>query len=108
MYFCYISFRNIDRHLPLNNQSKRLFYISQGYLNTKDELTKKSIVISIEKSSKKLAPELRKVLNGELQGLSGEKSALYKIWWGRLGSNQRPSGYEPPALTPELRPQELD
>lgn len=27
------------------------------------------------------------------------------IWWGRLGSNQRPSGYEPPALTPELRPQ---
>lgn len=27
-------------------------------------------------------------------------------WWGRLGSNQRPSGYEPPALTPELRPQD--
>lgn len=27
------------------------------------------------------------------------------IWCGRLGSNQRPSGYEPPALTPELRPQ---
>ena len=29
----------------------------------------------------------------------------FRIWWGRLGSNQRPSGYEPPALTPELRPQ---
>ena len=25
-------------------------------------------------------------------------------WWGQLGSNQRPSGYEPPALTPELCP----
>lgn len=23
--------------------------------------------------------------------------------WARLGSNQRPSGYEPPALTAELR-----
>ena len=27
-------------------------------------------------------------------------------WWGRLGSNQRPIGYEPTALTPELRPRE--
>ena len=25
-------------------------------------------------------------------------------WWGRLESNQLPSGYEPPALTDELRP----
>ena len=25
-------------------------------------------------------------------------------WWGQLGSNQRPSGYEPPALTAELWP----
>ena len=58
----------------------------------------------IEKSSKKLAPELRKVLNSELQGRNDEKSALYKIWWGRLGSNQRPIGYEPTALTTELRP----
>src|SRR5205814_1824228 len=24
--------------------------------------------------------------------------------WGLLDSNQRPDGYEPPALTPELRP----
>ena len=26
------------------------------------------------------------------------------LWWGRLESNQLPSGYEPPALTDELRP----
>jgi hypothetical protein len=25
-------------------------------------------------------------------------------WWGWLDLNQRPSGYEPPALTPELHP----
>ena len=25
-------------------------------------------------------------------------------WWGRLELNQPPSGYEPPALTDELRP----
>ena len=25
------------------------------------------------------------------------------LLWARLGSNQRPSGYEPPALTAELR-----
>ncbi len=42
----------------------------------------------IEKSSKKLAPKLRKVLNSELQGRNDEKSALYKIWWILLGSNQ--------------------
>ena len=30
-----------------------------------------------------------------------------KKWWGQLGSNQRPSGYEPPALTTELCPQRL-
>lgn len=28
-------------------------------------------------------------------------------WWGRLELNQPPSGYEPPALTDELRPQNL-
>lgn len=28
------------------------------------------------------------------------------FWWGRLESNQLPSGYEPPALTDELRPQD--
>ncbi len=38
----------------------------------------------IEKSSKKLAPKLRKVLNSELQGRNDEKSALYKIWWGLI------------------------
>lgn len=27
------------------------------------------------------------------------------VWSGRLGSNQRPIGYEPTALTPELRPE---
>ena len=42
----------------------------------------------LEKSSKKLAPELRKVLNSELQGRNDEKSALYKIWWRRLDLNQ--------------------
>lgn len=26
------------------------------------------------------------------------------LWWGRLELNQPPSGYEPPALTDELRP----
>ena len=26
-------------------------------------------------------------------------------WWGRLDLNQRPTGYEPAALTTELRPQ---
>ncbi len=26
------------------------------------------------------------------------------FWWGWLGSNQRPIGYEPTALTPELHP----
>ena len=25
-------------------------------------------------------------------------------WWGRMESNHLPSGYEPPALTDELRP----
>ena len=29
------------------------------------------------------------------------------FWWGRLGLNQRPTGYEPAALTAELRPQRL-
>ena len=38
----------------------------------------------LEKSSKKLAPELVLVLNSELQGRNDEKSALYKIWWGRI------------------------
>ena len=33
---------------------------------------------------KKIAPELVLVLNSELQGFSGEKSALYKIWWGSI------------------------
>ena len=35
---------------------------------------------------------------------NGENAKLYSLWWGRLGSNQRPIGYEPTALTPELRP----
>ena len=26
------------------------------------------------------------------------------VWWGQLGSNQRPIGYEPTALTTELCP----
>ena len=38
----------------------------------------------LEKSSKKLAPELAKVLNSELQGRNDEKSGFYKIWWGRI------------------------
>ena len=42
----------------------------------------------LEKSSKKLAPELAKVLNSELQGRNGEKSGFYKIWWLRLDLNQ--------------------
>ena len=25
-------------------------------------------------------------------------------WWGWMGSNHRPTGYEPAALTPELHP----
>ena len=29
---------------------------------------------------------------------------IKQSWWGRLGLNQRPTGYEPAALTPELRP----
>ena len=39
---------------------------------------------------KKIAPELRKVLNSELQGLSGEKSALYKFWWLRWRKPEAP------------------
>ena len=31
-------------------------------------------------------------------------SRISLIWWGRLGLNQRPTGYEPAALTAELRP----
>ena len=30
-------------------------------------------------------------------------SSFFPFLWARLGSNQRPSGYEPPALTAELR-----
>ena len=30
---------------------------------------------------------------------------LIQHWWGRMESNHLPSGYEPPALTDELRPQ---
>ena len=32
-------------------------------------------------------------------------SQVIFYWWGRLELNQLPSGYEPPALTDELRPQ---
>ena len=28
-------------------------------------------------------------------------------WWGRMESNHLPSGYEPPALTDELRPRAI-
>ena len=28
---------------------------------------------------------------------------MLESWWGRLGSNQGPIGYEPTALTAELR-----
>ena len=38
---------------------------------------------------------------------NGENAKLYSLWWGRLGSNQRPIGYEPTALTPELRPRSV-
>ena len=41
----------------------------------------------LEKSSKKLAPELAKVLNSELQGRNGEKSGFYKIWWAKWDLN---------------------
>ena len=57
----------------------------------------------IEKSSKKLAPELRKVLNSELQGRNDEKSALYKIWWFRLDLNQRHKALQASALPTELQ-----
>ena len=33
---------------------------------------------------KKIAPELRKVLNSTLQGEKGQKSDLYTFWWGRI------------------------
>ena len=42
----------------------------------------------LEKSSKKLAPELCKVLNSTLQGKKGQKSDLYTFWWLRLDLNQ--------------------
>jgi hypothetical protein len=29
------------------------------------------------------------------------------MWWGWLGLNQRPTGYEPAALTAELHPRGL-
>ncbi len=32
---------------------------------------------------------------------------IKNFWWGRLESNQLPSGYEPPALTDELRPHSM-
>ena len=31
---------------------------------------------------------------------------MLESWWGRLGSNQGPIGYEPTALTTELRPRQ--
>ena len=45
-------------------------------------------------------PENRKFYFVKIQ----ESSELHIDYqWARLGSNQRPSGYEPPALTAELR-----
>ncbi len=36
------------------------------------------------KSSKKIDPELCKILNSTLQGEKGQKSDLYTFWWGRF------------------------
>ena len=36
--------------------------------------------------------------------LNNSPSPWLGIWWGWLGLNQRPTGYEPAALTAELHP----
>lgn len=46
-------------------------------------------------------PEWRIISSKENSRRIGYKS---KTWWGRLDLNQRPIGYEPTALTTELRP----
>ncbi len=48
-------------------------------------------------------PEATACLSRSMKWALGGLGRCVPEWWARLDSNQRPSGYEPPALTPELR-----
>ena len=52
----------------------------------------------LEKNAKKIAPEIDKGFNRDLQGENDRKSALYSEWWILLGSNQWPYECEAYAL----------
>ena len=74
------------------------------YKNGRD-LTKKFIEVKpypwlekLAKNAKKIAPEIDKGFNRDLQGENDRKSALYSEWWILLGSNQRPYECESYAL----------
>ncbi len=41
----------------------------------------------LEKSAKKITPEIERVFNSHLQGKNAEKSALYSSWWARRDLN---------------------
>ena len=46
----------------------------------------------------------KNVTKGAMETKSRPEGTVF-CWWGRLDLNQRPIGYEPTALTTELRPQ---
>ena len=75
------------------------------YKNGRD-LTKKFIEVKpypwlekLAKNAKKIAPEIDKGFNRDLQGENDRKSALYSEWWGYLDSNQGHCVYKTHALT---------
>ena len=82
------------------------------YKNGRD-LTKKFIEVKpypwlekLEKSAKKIAPEIDKGFNRDLQGENDRKSALYSEWWSMRDLNPRPPQCECGALSAELIPQQ--
>ena len=52
----------------------------------------------LQKSAKKITPEIVRVFNDDLQGKNGEKTRLYTSWWVVRGSNPRPSRCKRDAL----------
>jgi hypothetical protein len=58
----------------------------------------------VAKSAKGLRDEIDRVRTEPLQIQKASEEAASNQWWGRVESNHLPSGYEPPALTDELRP----
>ena len=52
----------------------------------------------LEKNAKKIAPEIDKGFNHDLQGENDRKSALYSEWWGLQGLNLWPYECESYAL----------